>query len=900
MGIFSGGPTTVVSSVVYNMAGDVNKRPDFLKSTVTMGVIGDSGQSMGDTLSSAYLNGPGMKFRSFARWAASSGYTDTVGITLGQITTGNSLDTAVLAEQIPHVAPYAVSLQTSDLGIADSMWWAADYISQHHPELFSTDWHADYDGTTIVITYADKTTESFVPVGLDVNAKYIYGAYTLVSGTSAAAVVPGATVSLGSSEAFPAVDTWIRDSLTDTVQPVVLNTTVLTEVSYSNGNPGSSSSTTTPADSSYHEIHGVYENTVYKGIDPADTTRTYSIRSIQYQDQTGAVTAGTPVVTTSTEDMGGGVTRTARTTTTTDTVVLSRSYRTDTQDITNNTFSAVKVFIYQYDTGNPVLDAMFNAPVDMGTFFPYIPVRVDNKFISESYQPDVYAAAKKAYKKAMSAKFDDLVDKIADNASLGDIDYAYVVFGVSLNVADVKCKNYIYTFFKTVMESAAFPAHAYTNWQTEWAAAKASQVAYAQWLNDNWGTGTDNLASMPAVLPYPALPAQSVKVFSSETSNMNFNIWMNWNGVEETSGAGMKSADHPVGDMWFEIESPDTYEETYSSVGDTGVSTTTNTITVTRVTLYSQVSANNWTALTLLGLWHRNLIYGGKSVDISAVDALRDTDESGFIIPLHEGIYRATPLVDGTQMATACCFLVFNCYEVVRKKWYQSGIFAVVMIIIIIVITIVTLGTGTGPATAGYAAIGTAIGLTGTAAILAGMAITMIASIILMKVLSLVATKIFGDKVGAIVGAIATVVIMVVGMNLIGGGSWTTALSSLTSPSNLLKLTAAVGNGIAEYTQASANDLIKQTQDLMSQYNASMEQVSALYAENIGTGMGVFDAMTLTDSTVGSLRGPMVLEPPSTFLNRTLMTGSDIAELNTALISQYTSLTLDLDQNLVT
>jgi hypothetical protein len=94
-------------------------------------------------------------------------------------------------------------------------------------------------------------------------------------------------------------------------------------------------------------------------------------------------------------------------------------------------------------------------------------------------------------------------------------------------------------------------------------------------------------------------------------------------------------------------------------------------------------------------------------------------------------------------------------------------------------------------------------------------------------------------------------------------------------------------------------DIVKQTQDMLSQYNTQMKQVSDLYAQNIGTDQGIFDPLGLTDSTAGSLR-QYVPEPPDVFLNRTLMTGSDVAELNSTLISQYTSLTLDLDQNLAT
>ena len=71
-------------------------------------------------------------------------------------------------------------------------------------------------------------------------------------------------------------------------------------------------------------------------------------------------------------------------------------------------------------------------------------------------------------------------------------------------------------------------------------------------------------------------------------------------------------------------------------------------------------------------------------MDISAKEALEDVEESGFIIPLHEGVYRAMGLKDSTQMATACSFMVFNCYQVVKKKWYQTGIFKIILVVILI------------------------------------------------------------------------------------------------------------------------------------------------------------------------------------------------------------------------
>jgi hypothetical protein len=900
MGFF-GGSETYVASSIYNLAGDVNKRPNYLKSVIASNVIGESNQSMGDAVSSAYQGGPGMKLRSFYRWAAGdSGYSDTVGFTSGQISTGNTIDPVVLAAQIPHDAGHTVALQSTDMGLADCTWWAEQYILDHHPERLNTNWHADYLNGQVVITYADASVESFTPVGFDPAARYLFAAYNLTTGRSAAAVVTGNTVPLGSSGSFPATDGWTLDSNLVTAKQIDLHRTVVRTVTYSDGRPAETSTQVSTTTMAYAETHAVYEKTDYKGIDPASPTRNYSIRSVMSQDQTVSAVAGAPSVASMTDTAGPGVSMTITITTTVESAQFARSYRVDTQDITNNTFSPLKVFIYQFGSGNPALDAMFSAPADMGTFFPYIPVRINNVFVSGTYEPDVYSMAKKAYKKATSGKFDDLVAKIADNASLKDIDYAYIVFGVSLNVAEVASKRYIYAFFQNVLESQSFDMNAYGAFKTRWALAKASQDAYYAWQQANYGTGTDNIATMPVLIPYPPLPEQSVQIVTSKTSNINFNMKISWNGVERSSGAGMKSADHKVGDVWFEINGSDAYDQAYPGTPDDPLSRLFNTFQVSNVTLYNQVDSNNWTALTLYGLTHQNMIYNGKSVDISVIDALNDTSESGFIIPLHEGIFQDTSLVDATQMSTACCYAVFNCYQVVKQKWYTTGLFQVIMIIIIIIITIVSWGSGTGPAISAYSAIGTAIGLSGLAAVLAGLAITMIASMLLMKLIGVAAKALFGDKVGAIVGAIATVVVMVVGANMEAGGNWTTALSSLTEPQNLIALTSAVGNGIAEYTQYEVKDVIKQTQDMLGQYNTEMKQVSDLYAQNIGMDQGMFDPMALTDVAAVSPRAAMTVEPPSSFLNRTLMTGSDVAELNSSLISQYTSLTLDLNQNLVT
>ncbi len=139
--------------------------------------------------------------------------------------------------------------------------------------------------------------------------------------------------------------------------------------------------------------------------------------------------------------------------------------------------------------------------------------------------------------------------------------------------------------------------------------------------------------------------------------------------------------------------------------------------------LYWQETAETWHCLAITGLTHVNNIYEDKSIYTDAFTALGDADESGFIIPIHEAVFRAMPMVQATQMSTACCYLVVNSYVVVKQAWYQTAFFQILLIVVVIVISIFTFGAGSilGAGVLGTdAAIGATIGLTGTAALVAG------------------------------------------------------------------------------------------------------------------------------------------------------------------------------------
>lgn len=895
MGLFGSSSQTIVSSVVYNLAGDVAKRPNFLKTALASAILGDS-PSIPQSITSSYLNGPGLRLKTFSSWAAKN-YTNVVGVTAGNIVTGNSLKNDVLATQIPALAGYTVEIESSDLGIADISWWAEQYILTNHPDRIQTHWHADYLNGQCVITYVDGTKDTFTPAGFNPDAKYIFAGYTLNTGKAAGPVVTGNVVSLGST-AFPDTSDWTLDSQTMAQKTINLTTHIHTQSNFSDGRASIVGPTTDIVNAALVvETHTVFEKTDYKGIDPANVTRTHSLRSVMYQDQTASSVAGTAVaVEAARQTLPDGVLQVDYTITAADQLVFSRTYRTDTQDVTNSTTSAMQIFIYPQGGGNATLDAMFAAPANIGTFLPYIPIRIDNKMLSTTYQPDIYAAAKKAYKKATGGKFDDLVDSINTNKSIGDIDYAYVVFGVSLNTTELTAKEYMFKFFETMMLSASFTPHAYSQFKTQWAKAQASQDAFGKWLGTNGGFGQP-VGAAPAVTPYPSLPVQAIGMQTDHKTNLNYEIQVLWNGIEKTIGAGILDAAHKVGDIWWTVNGADQFDQLFYVSQDPSIGGFTNSFKVNHVTLNWQVDDNNWKQLSIYGLLHKNLIYNGMAVETSVIDAINDTGESPFIIPLHEEIFKSTSMVDSTQLSTACCYLVFNCYQVVKKKWYQTGLFSIILIVVVIVITIYS--GGFGATSAGLlgtnAAVGASLGFAGAAAAIVGAVANAIAAIILMKTIGLVSTAAFGDKVGAIIGAVASLVAITVGTAYMNGANFSTALTQLTSPKNILQLTSAVGKGYTQYLGAETQDIINQTEQVSADYNTQSKTISDLFDQNVANLSGV-DSSALTDAASQQYQA----ESPSSFLSRTLMTGSDISELDSQLISQFTSLTLDTSQNLVT
>lgn len=523
--------------------------------------------------------------------------------------------------------------------------------------------------------------------------------------------------------------------------------------------------------------------------------------------------------------------------------------------------------VYCHNKGNTQFDSFFKEVVPLQrTYAPYIPIRTWNTFLSESYLPSTYKFAKRAFKKAVgSNNYNSLITDLKKNKSIGDIDFAYIVFGVALNTPYKEGKQYIFTYL------------------------------YNLWLNKQI---SDSISGKPEdaygsnFLKRIRNPRQiNIK---SNYGSINYNIWFKWGTMTHYYKIGRAKPGLKEGDYHFYAEN-----EYFTHKDEDGEETTH---TVEHSYFCHQITPARYEVIELTNFTYANLIYKGKSVIYSALDALNGSDgpnETGFIIPLQEQSFKESGLVYTSQLAQSTYYCVFNCYVVKKVRWYQSGIFSFVLAIVIaVVVTVVTWNPAAGGATASAAAgTGTAAGAAaGVAAgavapTLAGAiminVVNAIVGMIVLNILTDVAKGIFGDKVGSIIGAVASMVVMNVASGLMNGLSVSEALIQLSSAPKMLQLANAVVSGITGAINTDTQEIYNKSQTMLQEYEQRSEEISKLQAE-------LFN-QTLDITSITNALKSYSYEPRDSYLNRTLMTGSDIAEMTMDLIHNFTNYSMNTE-----
>ena len=141
MGLFSSKKTTYVASQVWNLAGAIEDRPNFLKLTVLGGVL--RSPNVGDSVVSSYITGPGIKFRSYDRWAKKKqfesdkpdvvgkvSFKEFMGLKVPGIYSSGSIDPTALLEIVKQYFPedFKVTITEIDVGMGNMSWHVEKYL----------------------------------------------------------------------------------------------------------------------------------------------------------------------------------------------------------------------------------------------------------------------------------------------------------------------------------------------------------------------------------------------------------------------------------------------------------------------------------------------------------------------------------------------------------------------------------------------------------------------------------------------------------------------------------------------------------------------------------------------------------------------------------------------------
>jgi hypothetical protein len=111
--------------------------------------------------------------------------------------------------------------------------------------------------------------------------------------------------------------------------------------------------------------------------------------------------------------------------------------------------------------------------------------------------------------------------------------------------------------------------------------------------------------------------------------------------------------------------------------------------------------------------------------------------------------------------------------------------------------------------------------------------------------------------------------------------------SSLAEPMNLLNMTNSLGNTYSSLVNNDTMSYMEKTKDALDDFRKQSLELQENYAENFGYGTANFDPMAL----IGG-QPEFFTESSEVFLSRTLLTGSEIAQMTQDLITNFAELSL--------
>ena len=533
---------TYVSSTLYNLAGDPTGKPTFKRTAIAGAIV--RGSDIPGDMRNAYLSGFAISLRSFGRWAETSGYNARVSMAKSEIALQSAFSADVVQKHLQSGKPSntTVEVLTADTSAADIGLWADMHIVNNYlagnEENWRTEVEFDYSyekstntlyvmiGPTPAAGQPDTRTKMVAPSSsYDPSASYIYALYRENTSGQVTESVGGVWITIDgvvSNEPSLAGRTLVSGYQNQST-PVTLTTQTRVSRKFPNGSVTENPVQVTTRTEYINVTRDLWGKTEYIG-----SAKTSSLdleneqqlieRDYSYQIETQET------LTVTTESGGGFVgakvvvsTREIR-----QVLVPIKRYRESAVRTTARRYGPLKMFLYKVGSGVASLDSLVQRTTAEIDWLPFIPVRIDNEFVRDFPNDDLHDWCSKAFRKAFGrrTKIDAIVESLEENESLGDIDFAHIAFGVSLNTTSQWGRKYIYEFLRQLSLSSGQSKSTITEYNEQFR-AYSNYVKYMQEWNSSQESSWGRNQKKPEYVPMPVLPSGSI-TFRSTDSNLHF------------------------------------------------------------------------------------------------------------------------------------------------------------------------------------------------------------------------------------------------------------------------------------------------------------------------------------------------------------------------------------------
>lgn len=490
----------------------------------------------------------------------------------------------------------------------------------------------------------------------------------------------------------------------------------------------------------------------------------------------------------------------------------------------------VKFWRYSAGTGTyPVLDE-FVAPDDndAGTFYPYLYFRYDFKSEVENKTTDAYRTSK-SMAKMLNIDYDNLSDTIDENPDIGEVIQAILTFGINPDTTDPTDCKYLFKFFENLYYEQE-PDKQFSGFSSDRVVNGHNGA-----ITDGWNNAVFDIADKRFRMQFQAKAMYRDMKTGQVTAKGKY-----------TGGKGKAKYPFtvytPIGEGEFELaikeQDIDYYYYQY------------------------QITDNLYIEMKVFGLESLYYIQGDKKTSSDEIDNI-------LIVPLDREIIKDWSVAEKEIIFSRSLHFIFNSLKVIKLKWYQTGIFQIIMIVISVVVSIFL-----SPAVG--AAFQTAMAA-GTTAVISFLAIqlltTLFISVVIGEIVKVFA-KVFGSEIAfiiAIIGIVVGIVNVIDPTLLAGFPPWANHLLDLAS--NLKSTLISAGfEEMMEDLYGDFNSWLKDTEEL----NKTLEAGQNLLKEHHHL-------------------SPFVIfgERPEDFYNRTIHMGNPGA-ISIAAVGYYVESALQL------